>query len=279
MSVRRPDREFEAVADLDARLVPQLRAIPYFREATAAEVDGSFAAYQRGDPEALCRVWAEIAEPTRATLPPVMRFAYARAGLAPRLLNAAVFLDSLRAVLGAGERFRGRLRADVQAALRSEFPYLERRHEHIPASEPPSATPPFEFPQVFASYVEHVELDASRARWQLAVGLNEVQQACYSDFAAQLFRLPELHRHAARERELACNYFGHWAPRCTLDLWRETILVLDALNAATFELVCDHLLPRAMAPAQLVGSRTRRAQWREFVANLDTPQWLLPVPE
>jgi hypothetical protein len=269
---------FDASPDLESRLLPTLRAMPYFREATATEIERSFAAYERGDIEDLCRVWAEIAEPTRAELPAAMRWAYARAGLAPRLLNASVFLDSLRAVLGAGERFRARLSAKVQVALRCEFPYLERRHEHVPAGERPA----FEFPAVFASHIECAErgsLDDSRARWQLAVGLNEVQQCSYSDFAAQLFRLPELRRHAARERELACNYFGHWSPRCTLELWRETIHVLDALNAATFEFVCTRLLPRAMAPTRAVGSRARRAQWREFVANLDTPQWLLPVPE
>ncbi|KIG15511.1 hypothetical protein DB30_05534 [Enhygromyxa salina] len=270
---------FEAIPDLDTRLVPQLRAMAYFREATPAEVERSFAAYEQGDPEQLCRVWAEVADPTRAALPPAMRFAYARAGLGPRLLNASVFLDSLRAVLEAGERFRGRLRGEVQAVLRSEFPYLERRHEHIPRGHDLSEARAFEFPEVFASYVEHGSLDDSRARWQLAVGLNEVQQCSYSEFAAQLFRLPELRRHAARERELACNYFGHWAPRCTLELWRETILVLDALNAATFELVCTQLLPRAMAPSRLFDARSRRAQWREFVAKLDTPQWLLAVPQ
>lgn len=281
MSDPRSGQVFEATPDLEARLLPALRAMPYFREATAIEVERSFAAYERGDIEALCRVWAEVATPTRAALPPAMSWAYARAGLGPRLLNASVFLDSLRAVLGAGERFRGRLSPKLQVALRSEFPYLERRHEHVPAG----TCPAFEFPAVFASYVEcehygpGASLDDSRARWQLAVGLNEVQQCSYSDFAAQLFRLPELRRHAARERELACNYFGHWAPRCTLELWRETILVLDALNAATFEFVCTQLLPRAMAPTRVLDSRTRRAQWREFVTNLDTPQWLLPVPE
>jgi hypothetical protein len=269
---------FEAVEDLDTRLLPTLRAIPYFREATSAEIERSFAAYEGGDIEHLCRVWAQVAAPTRATLPPAMQWAYARAGLGPRLLNASVFLDSLRAVLGAGERFRGRLSAPVQAALGCEFPYLERRHEHVTKDERPG----FEFPEVFASYIECSEwgtLDDSRARWQLAVALNEVQQCSYSDFAAGLFRLPELRRHAARERELACNYFGHWAPRCTVDLWRETIYVLDALNAATFEHVCTQLLVRAMAPARVLDSRARRAQWREFVTNLDTPQWLLASAE
>ncbi|PRP97474.1 hypothetical protein ENSA5_33670 [Enhygromyxa salina] len=268
------DQVFEAVPDLDARLLVELRAMPYFRVATAEEIDASFTAYAAGDIEGLIREWARVAEPSRATLPPMMAWAYARAGMGPRVVNASLFLESLRAVLRAGERFREGLSAEVQAALRVEFPYLERRHEHVPEGE----TPSFEFPGVFAEFIEWGTLDDSRARWQLAVGLNEVQQCCYSDYAAGLFGLPELRRHAERERALARNYFGHWAPRCTKELWRETIYVLDALNAATFELVCTQLIPRAMAPTRLLGSRSRREQWRAFVAGLETPQWLLPVP-
>jgi hypothetical protein len=271
LCIAQPDRVFEARPDLDTRLLPQLRAQPYFREAPQAEIEGSFAAYVAGDPSALCRTWAEIAEPTRASMPAAFRWAYAHAGKGPRLVNASVFLDSLRATLAAGERFRGRLSPRVHAIVHTEFPYLEHRHEHVPTADVPS----FEFPDVFREYVETGDLDDARARWQLAVCLNEVQQACYSDFAAKLFRLPELHRHAERERELARNYLGHAAPRCTLDLWRETIYVLDALNAATFEFVCSKLLPSAMTH---VLDRRRREQWRTFVANLDTPQRLLAVP-
>lgn len=267
----RLDRVFEAQADLDARLLPQLRARPYFREASREEIEGSFAAYVAGDPAELCRTWARIAEPTRARMPDAFAWAYAHAGKAPRLVNATVFLDSLRATLAAGERFRGRLSPEVHAIVHKEFPYLEHRHEHVPEGK----TASFEFPEVFREYVEWGDIDDSRARWQLAVCLNEVQQACYSDFAATLFRLPELHRHAERERELACNYLGHAAPRCTIDLWRETLYVLDALNAATFEFVCNKLLPGAMGH---VISGSRRAQWRAFVANLDRPQRLVMVP-
>jgi hypothetical protein len=273
----RPDRVFEGQPDLDTRLLPQLRALPYFREATRAEIDGSFAAYESGDPLELCRTWARIAEPTRASMPAAMAWAYARAGMGPRLVNATVFLDSLRATLDAGERFRSRLSPAVHGLVHTEFPWLEHRHEHVPMPMPVrrSEKTSFEFPDVFREYIEWGELDDTGARWQLAVSLNEVQQSCYSDFAAQLFRLPELHRHAERERELACNYLGHAAPRCTLDLWRETIHVLDALNAATFEFVCSKLLPSAMA--RVLG-RGRRAQWDAFVCNLDIPQQLLPVP-
>jgi hypothetical protein len=267
-----PDRVFEAQPDLDTRLLPQLRTRPYFREAPRAEIEGSFAAYVAGDPEALCRTWARIAEPTRASMPAAFAWAYAHAGKAPRLVNATVFLDSLRATLAAGERFRSRLSPAVHEIIHTEFPYLEHRHQHVPDGQ----TPSFEFPEVFREYIEWGDLDDARARWQLAVCVNEVQQASYSDFAAELFRLPELHRHAARERELACNYLGHAAPRCTLDLWRETICVLDALNAATFEFVCSKLLPGSMAHAI---SGRRRSQWRTFVTNLDTPQQLLSPSE
>jgi hypothetical protein len=265
----RPERVYEARPNLDSVLM-QLRALPYFREATHAEIEGSFAAYESGDATNLCRTWARIAEPTRASMPAALAWAYRHAGNGPRLVNATVFLDSLRATLAAGERFRSRLSPAVHTVIHAEFPWLERRHEHVPAGE----TPSFEFPQVFRDYIEWGERDDTRARWQLAVCLNEVQQATYSDFAARLFRLPELHRHAARERELACNYLGHGAPRCTFDLWRETIHVLDALNAATFEFVCTKLLPRALARGLKSGPR---AQWRTFVANLDIPQHLLAV--
>ena len=265
------DRVYEAVGDPDA-LLAELRTVPCFRVATEAEVARSFAAYQTGDFDRLCEVWRAVADPTRATIPAHLRPAYLHAGKAPRMVNASVFLITVRAVLRAGERFRGELAPAVQAVIRREFPWLEHRHEHIP----PGYTPGFVFPRAFADFVEHGDLDDSRARWQLAVALNEVQQQAYSAFAAELFRLPELHRHAARERELALNYFGHWAPRCSEALWRETIWVLDALNAATFELVLG-LLVHAFAPVGALGIRARRSQWRAFVAGLDTPQRLEPL--
>jgi hypothetical protein len=263
-------RVFEARPDLDT-LLTRLRALPYFREAPHSEIEGSFAVYESGDPDELCRTWARIAEPTRASMPAAFAWAYAHAGKGPRIVNATVFLDSLRATLAAGERFRGRLSRPVHDIVHAEFPWLEHRHEHVPAGE----TPRFEFPDVFRDYIEWGDLDDTRARWQLAVCVNEVQQSCYSDFAARLFRLPELHRHAERERELARNYLGHAAPRCTIELWRETIHVLDALNAATFDFVCNKLLPGAMAHA--IGSKPRAA-WRTFVANLDVPQRLQAPP-
>ncbi len=105
---------------------------------------------------------------------------------------------------------------------------LERRHEHIPDGW----TPPFDFPDVFQSFVDVPSLEEAKVRWQLAAAINEVQQCWYSRFAARIFHLPELLRHAEREEALAHNYFAHWSPPVTGALWAQTIWVLDALNAA-----------------------------------------------
>ncbi|MFV8751668.1 hypothetical protein ACNOYE_14075 [Nannocystaceae bacterium ST9] len=264
------ERIFQATPELDAR-VDALRRQPYFREATPDEIDPTHAAYQAGDLEGLVATWQRVASPTRAELPGAMRWAYAQAGKGPRIVNALVFLVTLRAVLRAGERFRDTLAPAVREAIHTEFPWLERRHEHVPEG----FTPRFEFPLVFREFLEWGDLDDSRARWQLAVGLNEVQQFAYSSFAAEHFCLPELHRHAARERAMAINYFRHWSPKCSKQLWRETIVVLDALNAAVFELVCR---PHGVFAYAMQGALTQRGQWQAFVAGLDTPQWLL-APE
>ena len=87
--------------------------------------------------------------------------------------------------------------------------------------------------------------------------------------------MPELAVHAARERELAINYFSHWAPEASRELWRQCILVLDALNAATFDLLCKRA-PGAFVGHAMTGMVTRRAEWRAFVENLKKPQWLMP---
>lgn len=264
------ERVFEAHPELDGELLERLRAVPLFRRATDAEVDPSYDAYARGDIEGVLEAWRRTAEPSRVALPPALEATYRRSGLAPSAVNAVIFLSCLRAVLRAGERFRSTLSPAIRSAVRSEFPWLERRHEHVPDG----FTPEFEFPDVFREFVEHGDLDDGRARWQLAVALNEVQQCAYSDFAAELFRLPALRRHAARERDLARNYFAHWSPRCTRDLWRETIYVLDALNAAVFDLLCVRM-PAVFVGRALYGALAQRDQWQRFVANLDTPQWLM----
>lgn len=261
-------RVFQASPDPAARLAA-LRRIPYFRAATADEVDASFEAYESGDIERLISTWQRVASPTRAELPSAIRWAYSQAGKGPRMVNAVAFLVTVRAVLRAGPPFRDTLKPAIRHSIHHEFPWLEHRHEHIP----PGHAPSFEFPAVFREFLEWGDLDDGRARWQLTVALNEVQQCCYSAFAADLFRLPELKRHAAREHALAINYFAHGSPACTRDLWHETIHVLDALNAAVFELVCK---PHGILAYAMHGALTQRGQWRTFVANLDTPQWLLP---
>jgi hypothetical protein len=262
-----PARVYQATPQLDARLA-ELGKLPYFRAAPPAEVDASFEAYESGDVERLIATWQRVAEPTRAELPPSLRWAYAQAGKGPKMVNAVAFLVTLRAVLRAGEGFRDTLAPAVRRAIQHEFPWLEHRHEHVP----PGHAPSFAFPTVFREFLEWGDLDDSRARWQLTVGLNEVQQCCYSQYAAELFRLPELHRHAARERALAINYFAHGSPSCTRALWHETIAVLDALNAAVFELICK---PQGVLAYAMTGALLQRGQWRSFVAGLDTPQWLL----
>ena len=265
-------RVLDGDADFDARLLPRLCALPYFREATGAEIDASFAAYASGDFERLCEVWREVADPVRATLPPKVARAYGRAHLAPRRVSAYAFLSSLRAVLAAGVRFRATLRPELARALETGFPWLEHRHEHVP----PGFTPRFDFPPVFAAFIEAADLDDARARWQLAAALNEVQQSAYSLHAAARFRLPELTRHAARERALAVSYFSHWAPEVTRELWRQCVLSLDGLNAAVFALLCEER-PGEMIARSLVGALTSGGEWRAFRAGLDVPQWLLPV--
>jgi hypothetical protein len=158
-------------------------------------------------------------------------------------------------------------------ALAIEFPWLEHRHQHVP----PGWTPPLEFPDELATFVDGDRLDDARARWQLVAALNEVQQSAYSAHAAARFGLPELERHAARERALAINYFGHWAPACTELLWRQCIYVLDGLNAAVFALLCRER-PAEMIARSLAAALVHRGEWRAFVAGLDHPQRLLTPP-
>ena len=251
-------------------LLPRLAAIPYFRRATDEEIDRSYEAYRGGDFAALCDVWCAIAQPTRADLGSLTRF-YDRAGWAPARASGLAFLATVRAVLRAGEKFRARLSARTQQALEKEFPWLEHRHEHIPDGW----TPPFKFPDEFRLFIDALSIDDARARWQLCAALNEVQQQHYSRHAAARFRVPELAEHAARERELAVNYFSHWAPEATRELWRQCIFVLDGLNAATFDLLC-HRAAGAFVRHAMTGMLTRRAEWRAFVENLQKPQWLMP---
>jgi hypothetical protein len=259
-------------ADFDTAILPRLLALPFFRLAPDHELDVAYAAYQRGEWGALCDVWATSCAAQRATLTSGLQRGYDRAGLLPRAVNAQGFLASVRAVLDAGVRFRAGLSPALRASLEHDFPWLEHRHEHVP----PGWTPPFSFPSEFAAWLEEdgAGLDAARARWQLAAALNEVQQAHNSADCARRFRLPELDRHAARERELALNYLAHWAPECTRAAFRECILSLDALNAAVFALLCVER-PGEMIGRSLLGALTGKGEWKAFVAALDLPQRLL----
>ncbi len=251
-------------------LMPRIAAIPFFRLASDEEIDRSYAAYRGGDFAALCDVWCAVAQPTRAELGSLTRL-YDRAGWAPARANGLAFLATVRAVLRAGEKFRARLSARTQQVLEKEFPWLEHRHEHIPDGW----TPSFKFPDEFRLFIDALSVDDARARWQLCAALNEVQQQHYSRHAAERFGVPELALHAARERELAINYFSHWSPDATRELWRQCVIVLDALNAATFDLLCNRAAGAFVRHA-MTGMLTRRAEWRAFVENLQKPQWLMP---
>ena len=256
----------------EAELFPQLKAIPFFRDATLIEIEASYQVGVTKRWDRLCEVWAEVAQPTRAELPGLLGRAYARAGASPRGASAYSFLASVRAVLAAGKRFRAGLSPSVRRALETEFPWLERRHEHLPDGW----TPALDFPPVFAAFIDVPDLEEAKARWQLCASINEVQQAAYSAYAARLFRLPELEAHAARERQLAINYFSHWAPACTLPLWRQCILMLDGLNAAVFAMMCRDRAGEMVARS-LGGAIFHRGEWRAFVKGLEAPQWTLDV--
>jgi hypothetical protein len=260
-------------AQFATELEPRLRARPLFRPPTEAEGDAAYRAYATGDHARLCDTWRACASAQRATLTPTLQRGYDHAGVLPRAVNAAGFLATVRAVLEAGIRFRAGLSAPTREALAHDFPWLERRHEHVP----PGFTPRFDFPPEFAAWIDHPVLEEAKVRWQLAAGLNEVQQAHNSSDCARRFRLPELERHAARERELAINYFGHWAPRVDRETVRQCVWVLDGLNAAVFELLCLDR-PGRMIGRSIASAIARRAEWRSFVAGLERPQWTLPVP-
>jgi hypothetical protein len=266
------NRPADGERSFEVGLLPRLAAIPFFRLATDEEIDRSYDAYQSGDFDALCDAWCAVAQPTRANLGSLERF-YDRARWVPARANGLTFLATVRAVLRAGEKFRARLSARTQQVLTHEFPWLERRHQHIPDGW----TPPFRFPDEFRLFIDALAADDARVRWQLCAAINEVQQQHYSRHAAERFGVPELVEHAARERQLAVNYFSHFAPPVTRELWRQCILVLDGLNAATFDLLCNRARG-AMVRRALTGMVTRGAEWRAFVASLQQPQWLLPAP-
>ena len=246
--------------------------MPCFRAPTEDEVDVAYAAYRGGEFAHLCDVWKAHARAQRSTLSPWMQGGYELARVAPAAVNAHAFLASLRAVLDAGLRFRSGLSAPTRYALEHDFPWLEKRHQHIP----PGWTPRFDFPVEFADWIDVPQLEEAKARWQLAASLNEVQQAHNSEDSARRFGLPPLRIHATRERELAINYLGHDAPAVTRALFRECLFLLDALNAAVFDMLCVRR-PGEMVRYAVAAAFTERAQWRTFVDGLAQPQWLLPL--
>jgi hypothetical protein len=264
---------FDGMADFDARVLAPLAENRFFRRAPDAEIDASFAAYRSGDVGRLLAAWREGADPTRVLLPEVNARAFARAHLAPEIVNGLAFLATARAALAAGIAFRSRLRPEVQRAFASEFPWLENRHQHVPAGWAPGCA----FPPAIDAFFDAPALDDAKARWQLVCALNEVVQSSYTRKLAALLALPSLNDHAAREEELAHNYFAHWSPPCSRELWRQCLIVLDGMSAAVFEACCATEL-RALIAFTLKGSFTRRKEWRAFLEGLKTPQWLLPAP-
>jgi hypothetical protein len=266
----RSARSADGERSFEVGLFPRVAATPFFRLATDDEIDSSYACYCSGEFEALCDVWCKVAQPTRANLGSLTKY-YDRARFIPARANGLAFLATMRAVLRAGEKLRSKLSARTRESLARDFPWLEGRHPHIP----PGYTPSFKFPDEFRLFIDALGLEDARARWQLCTALNEVQQQWYSTHAAERFGVPELAQHGARERQLAVNYFSHWAPKATRELWRQCIIMLDGLNAATFDLICRRARFGIVRHA-LSGMVTRGAEWRAFVAGLAQPQPLLP---
>jgi len=266
-------RTYDGIADFDTRLLPGLEAIRFFRLATDPEITKSHAAYEASGVDGLLTAWREVASPNRVALPGLFGRAFAQAGALPSVMNGLNFLATVRAAVEAGKRFRGRLSPRTRSAIENEFPWLENRHEHIP----PGFSPWFEFPRAFSELVDTEDLDDARARWQLIAALNEVQQTVLTRYLAEHFRIPELVKHAEREEALARNYFAHWSPKVTKKLWRQCILILDALNAQIFALLASSGI--SIAGRTMWSAIAGRSQWKRFLVNLDEmPQRLIAPP-
>ncbi len=249
------------MSGFDATILPSLRAIPLFRLAPDHEIDASFAA--RDDAARLVEVWRAACAPTRATLGGAARLFHDGAALLPRRFRRAAWLATLRAVLAAGRAFFDeQLRPASARAIRDRLAFLARRHEHVPDG----FTPRFRFPEAFARFVDGDTVEEAVARFHLVAALNEVQQHAYTLHLAERMRLPELRRHAARERAMAIAYFTG-APAVDRARWRECILVLDGLNAATLAMALQER--RLALPAALLRESLRvDEEWARFVAGL-----------
>jgi hypothetical protein len=263
---------YDAAPRFDEELFPLLVKIPYFRFAPEEEINRSYAAYESGDARRLVDEWRASCAPMRATLDGAAALIYRQARRLPRALTRSSFLATVRAVLAAGRHlFARELRPETARQIRARFSFLERRHEHIPDGW----TPPFAFPPAFARWIDGASVDEAVARFQLAAALNEVQQHAYSLHFADAFGLPEVRRHAERERTLALAYLAAWSPPSTRALWRQCVLVLDGLNAAVFELACRRpSFPIGTALHALGGG----GEWARFVAAMDRPLDLAALP-
>jgi hypothetical protein len=261
------DAPFDGAPDFEARLAPELAAIPGFRAPTDEEVARSFDAYARGDFAALVDVWREVAAPTRALVDGALAAGWNRAHLLPRRVREQLFLATVRAALAAGHVLFGeQLKPETARAIRAQFAWLERRHEHVP----PGFTPRFRFPSAFAAFVDGGTLEEAKARFQLCAALNEVQQHALTLDLGRRMALPELERHAARERAMAVAYFAHWAPPSTERLWRQCLWILDGLNAALLAQI-GGARALSLAGGTLWSALTARDEWRSFVRGMDTP--------
>jgi len=261
---------FEGMPDFDSRVLSELQKNRFFRRAPEAEITASYTAY--GDVERLLHVWHLSADPTRATLPDYNKSAFARAHLAPNLVNGLAFIVTTRAAIEAGKRFRQRFRPDVREVLEHDFPWLENRHQHIPEGWAPAC----EFPRAIDPFFNETTVDDAKARWQLVAAFNEVMAAASSRYMTKLLALPMLEQQALREEALARNYFAHWSPPATRELWRQCIHVIDGINAAIFEAICDTQL-RPILGYTFFKAPLHAREWKRFVAALNEPQWLLPV--
>jgi hypothetical protein len=260
----------DGMPDFDGRVLSKLRENRFFRLAPPDEIDGSFGAY--GDVDRLLATWRDKADPTRATLPEYNKSAFARAHLAPNLVNGLAFIVTTRAAIEAGKRFRQRFRPEVRQALERDFPWLENRHQHIPQGWAPEC----EFPTAIDPFFNDADVENAKVRWQLVAALNEVMAAASSRHMKKLLALPMLERQAIREEALARNYFAHWSPPATRELWRQCILVIDGINSSVFEAVCDTQL-KSILGYTFFKAPLHSREWKKFLKSLEEPQWLLPI--
>ena len=259
----------DAMPDFDSRILTELQKNKFFRLAPESEIDAVWNAW--GDVDRMLAAWRENADPTRATLPSYNKSYFAKAHLAPNLVNGLAFIVTTRAAIEAGKRFRQRFRPEVRASLERDFPWLENRHQHIPEGWAPVC----DFPPAIDPFFNDASVTDAKVRWQVVAAFNEVMAAASSRYMVKLFALPALERQAEREEALARNYFAHWTPQITRELFRQCILVIDGINAAIYEAVCVTQLKPILGYTFFKAPLHTR-EWKKFLAALEEPQWLLP---